>query len=189
MANLLGNVSCFCIQLTGCDELLYCIDGDRLVYSSSGAGIFAALVANLAAHRRERVILLYELKGLVISALARHFDIALNCDMCGARGLARHRAGIVALDLIILTVVVVPVLFTPVERFIRQRDGRVLDWSFMGTQLLSELGSARGTDFDALAAGNAVFRRDPRSVCRCRAVGVIKKLRVCRLYTFPSPRD
>ena len=46
MANLLGNVSCFCIQLTGCDELLYCIDGDRLVYSSSGAGIFAALVAN-----------------------------------------------------------------------------------------------------------------------------------------------
>lgn len=100
--------------------------------------------------------------------------------MCGARGLARRRAGIVALDLIILTVVVVPVLFTPVERFIRQRDGRVLDRTFMGTQLLSELGSARGTDFDALAAGNAVFRRDPRSVCRCRAVGVIKKLRAAQ---------
>ena len=180
MAYLLGYVAVFRIELTGCNEFLYRIDGDGLIDSASCAGVLAALIADRAAHRRERIILLYKPKCLVISTLACHFDIALNCDMRRACGLARCRAGIVALDLIIFTVVVIPVLFAPIERFVRKRDGRVLYWTFMCAQLLTELCCTGGAYLHTFAAGNAVFRCDPGSVRRCRAVGVVEKLRAAQ---------
>lgn len=162
------------------DEFLYRVDGYRVVDRAARAGVFAALVAYRAAHRREGVILLYKLERLVVSALAGHFDVALNCNVRRAGGLAGRGACVVALDLAILAVVVVPVLPAPVECLVRQSDGGVFHRALTGAQLLTELCRACRACLDALAAGNAVFGRNARTVGGGGAVGVVEKLRAAQ---------
>ena len=152
------------VQIALCDEFLDLVDRNCTVDAASRAGILAAAVAYGAADRREGICLLYERQSLGIAALSRHLQVALNGDMSRTRGLAGGGAGFVAVDAVIIAVVEVKLLGTPVI-VIGQLMLGILNGAVLGAELLTELYGARGTVFDAAAAGHAVGGVDSRNVC------------------------
>ena len=176
MTALLGDVAGLFAQLFLGDEFLYLVDGDCAVKLAAGAGILTAAVADAAADRGERVILLYELERVKVAALGCHLDVALDCDVGRTRGLAGGGTALMAVFLVGVLVVDVPHMLAPVV-IVGQRLLGILDGAVLGAQLLAELGGACRTYLYALAAGDALFLVDMCAVCGGGHIGSIKKLR------------
>ena len=170
-----GDVSRLCLELLGGYELLYLVDSNRLIDGSPRAGVLAAAVADRAAYGGEGVVLLYELKGVEVSALRRHLNVALNGEVGGAGGLAGRRARVVAVYLRVLAVVHVPVIRRPLCRVGQLGEG-ILYLALPGAELLSELRRADGADLDALSAGDAFFLLNVGSVGAAGHIRGIVKL-------------
>ena len=71
-----GNESVLLFYLTVRYKLFDLVDCDRSVYVPSGALVLTSSVAYPSADCRQRVVLLYELKSIQISALGRELDIS-----------------------------------------------------------------------------------------------------------------
>ena len=170
-----GNIARFGMQLLLGDELLDLVDSDGIVDSAAGACILAAAVADTAADGGEGVILLDELERVKIAALCGHLDVALDCDMRGAGGLAGRRAAVIAVYHVVVAVVLIPLFGTPFG-VVGQLVLGIFYGAVLCAQLLAELCSASGADLDAFAAGNALFLVDMRYVCAARHVGGVEQL-------------
>ena len=118
------------VQILLGDEFFHLVDGDCLVDGTAGTGVLTAAVAYAAAHSGEWVFLLNQGKGVTVAPLGRHFQIALHGNMRRAGGFARRRAGIVAVDAVVIPVILVPLFRAPFHRvgklLLRIRDGPVL---------------------------------------------------------------
>ena len=132
----LGDKAGFGIEVLLCDELLDGIDSDGLVYGSAGAGVLAAAVANAAADCRERVFTLDELKGLRELSFGGLLEIALNRNVGGAGCLTGRCAGFVAVDAVLVTVVLSPLVLSPLGG-IRKLVLRILDGTAVGAKFLA----------------------------------------------------
>ena len=157
------------------NEALDLIDGDGLIDGAAGAGVLAAAVADAAAYGGEWVFALDELERFAVLALRGELQIALHGDVRRARRLARGRAGIVAVDAVVVAVVDVPLIRAP-GGLVRQLVARVLDGAVLRAELLAELHRARGTRFNTAAARNAVFALDLRNVGAAGEVWRVEKL-------------
>ena len=134
-------------------------------------------VADRAADSGQRVILLDELQRIEIAPLGRHADIALYGQMRRTCRFARRCAGLIAVDLYVVTVVEVPLLRTPRSE-IGQLSFRVFDGAaVLVAELLAKLRRADRADLDALAAGHALFCRHMRTVGGGGQVRCIEQLR------------
>ena len=175
MTALFGDIASLFAQLLLGDELLDLVDGDGAVELAASACILASSVADAAADRRERVILLDELESVKVSALACHLDVALNGDVRRAGCLTGSGAALVAVFLVVVFIVHIPHVLTPVV-IIGQRLLGIHNGTVLGAELLAELCGACRTYLNALAAGNALFLIDVRAVCGGGHVGGIEKL-------------
>ncbi len=167
------NIAVFLMKLFFCNKLLDLVNCDGSIHGSSGAGVLAAPVADRAADRRERIVLLDQLQCIHIAAFARHLYIALYGKMGGAGCFAGSGTGIVAVDLRILAVMDVPVVRGPLLR-IRKKGLRILHLgAVLPAKLLTELGCTDRTDLHALAAGNALLLLH---VCAVRRAGEVRRV-------------
>ena len=170
-----GNKALVGVQFLIGDELFDLIDGDRVIHGSSGAGVLAAPVADRAAYRREGIVLLDQFEGVHKAALSRHADIALYRQVGRTGSFAGRCAGIIAVDLGILTIIGIPVIRAP-GCFIRQQGRRITDLSLGRAELLSQFGGAYRAYFDAFAAGDAFFFVHVGTVGAAGHIGGIVKL-------------
>ena len=182
---LFGDVAGLFAQLLLGDELLDLVDSDGAVELAAGAGVLAAAIADAAADRRERVILLDELESVKVSALACHLDVALNGDVRRAGCLTGSGAALVAVFLVVVFIVHIPHVLTPVV-IIGQRLLGIYNRAVFSAELLAELCGACRTYLNALAAGNALFLIDVRTVCGSGHVGSIEKLRGAQMANILS---
>ena len=106
--DLLGNVAGFGGKIAVRKEAFHVVDRHRLIDGAAGTGVFAALVADSAADRGERVFALDERERLVVASLFRHFKVALNRHVRGARGFAGRGAGLVRVDARGIAVILIP---------------------------------------------------------------------------------
>ena len=90
--------------------------------------------------------------------------------------LAGCGAGLVAVFLIVLLVVLIPHVRAPVI-VVRQGLLGILDRAGLGAKLLAELYCAGGAYLNALAAGDALFGIDMGTVSGCGHIGGIEQLR------------
>ena len=125
-----------CIQVFLSDEFLDRIDRYGLVEQASCTCVFAALVADSAADRRERIVLFDQCQSIRISSLSRQLEITLNGDVGRAGGLARSCAGVIAVDAVIITIVLIPLVFTP-GHVIREFMFRIGHRAILRAKLLS----------------------------------------------------
>ena len=174
-AEKLGDITLIALEILLGDELLDLIDCDSFVKCAAGAGIFTAAVADIAADGGEGVVLLDKLESVKISALFCKLDVALNCNVSGACGLAGCGAGLVAVLSVVGDIVEVPLVLAPLETVGELLLG-IADSTVLGAELLTELCSAGRADLNTLAAGNAVFTVDMGTVSGCGEVGSVEEL-------------
>ena len=163
------------MEVLFCNKFLYGVDGNGPVDGAARAGVFAAPVADAAAHRRERIFPLDKLQRFRVFALCRLFQIALNGNMSRAGGFARGGAGLVAVDAVLVPVVFRPFVLAP-GLGIRQLVLGILDGPAVGAELLAQFYGARRAVFYTAAAGHAVFRLDFRYIGAAAHVGRIEQL-------------
>ena len=135
------------------DKSLDLVYRDGLVDAAAGAFGLAALVAYASADCRERVLFLYKLQRVGVSALRGKLQIALHGDMRGAGGLARGSAGGHNV-LAVLAVIFIDSL-GEVESLSDLGIFR-LGQRAVGAELLAELQRVSGADLDALRTGDAL---------------------------------
>ena len=167
------------IQIALGDELLDLIDSHGGVHTAAGAGILTAAVAHTAADSGQRVLALNECQGLVIAALRRELQIALNGDMRGAGRLTGSGAGLMRLDAVVVAVVGRPLGVVPLGG-IGQLLARILGHLSAGlfaAELLAQLGGAGRTHLNAATAGHALVLLDLGDIGRARQVGRVEQLR------------
>ena len=172
----LGDEARLRVQVLLRDELLHRVDGDGLVDGAAGAGVLAAAVAHAPADGRERILPLDELQRLGVLALGGLLQVALDGDVRRAGGLAGRRAGVVAVDPVLVSVVLGPLVRAPLGR-IRQFLLGIGLRTVLGAQLLAQLHRAGGAVFHAAAAGDAVLRVHLGHVGAPGHVGRIEQLR------------
>ena len=167
------------IQIALGDELLDLVDSHGGVHATAGAGVLTAAIAHATADSRQRVLALDERQGLVIAALGRELQIALNGNMRGAGRLAGSGAGLVRLDTVVIAVVGRPLGVVPLGG-IGQLLARVLGHTPAGlfaAELLAQLGGAGRAHLNAAAARHALVLLDLGDVGRARQVGRVEQLR------------
>ena len=167
------------IQIALGDELLDLVDGHGSVYTAAGTGILTAAVAHTAADSGQRVLALNECQGLVIAALCRKLQIALNGNVRGASRLAGRGAGLVRLDTVIVAVVGRPLGVVPLGG-IGQLLARILGHLSAGlfaAELLAELGGTGRAHLNAATAGHALVLLDLGDIGRARQVRRVEQLR------------
>ena len=145
----------FGVQILLGDELFHLVDGNGLIHGAPGAGILAPAVADPSADRGEGIHTLDEGEGLLVPALSRHFQVALNGNVGGAGGLAGGGAGGIAVDPVLVPVVDVPLVRAP-GGVVGELVAGVLHRAGGFAQLLAQLHRAGGADLHAPAAGHAV---------------------------------
>ena len=161
------------------DELLDLVDSHGGVHTAAGAGILTAAVAHAAADSGQRVLTLDERQRLVIAALSRELQIALNGDMRGAGRLAGRGAGLMRLDAVVVAVVGRPLGVVPLGG-IGQLLARILGHLSAGlfaAELLAQLGGAGRTHLNAATAGHALVLLDLGDIGRARQAGRVEQLR------------
>ena len=167
------------VQIALGDKLLDFVDSHGGVHTTAGAGILTAAVAHTAADSGQRVLAFNERQGLVIAALRRELQIALNGDMRGASRLAGRGAGLVRLDAVVVAVVRRPLGVVPLGG-IGQLLARILGHlsaRLFAAELLAQLGGAGRTHLNAAAAGHALVLLDLGDIGRARQVGRVEQLR------------
>ena len=137
-----GDVAVRRFQLPAGDEFLDLVNGHRRVDQPAGTGVLAALVADAAADGGEGVILLDKGQRLVIAALGGHLYVALNGDVGRAGGLAGGGAGVIAVFLVVVPVVIVPHVLAPAGCFVGQGLPGIADRPVLAAELLAQLGRA-----------------------------------------------
>ena len=170
-----GDKTLFGVQFLIGDELFDLVNGDRIIHGSPGTGVLTAPVADRAADRRERIILLDQFEGVHKAALSRHADVTLYRQMGRAGSFAGRCAGIITVDLGILPVIGIPVVRAP-GCLIRKQGRRIADLSLGRAKLLSQFGGAYRANFDAFAAGDAFFFVHVGTVGTAGHIGGIVKL-------------
>ena len=167
------------VQIALGDELLDLVDSHGGVHATAGAGVLTAAVAHATADSGQRVLALNERQGLVVAALRRELQIALNGDMRGAGCLAGSGAGLVRLDAVVVAVVGRPLGVIPLGG-VGQLLARILGHLSAGlfaAELLAQLGGAGRAHLNAAAAGHALVLLDLGDVGRARQVGRVEQLR------------
>ena len=164
------------IQFAKREELFDLIDSDRRVNKSARAAVLAAAIADRSADCRERIVLAYEFKSLLIAALRSHPDIALDCQVRGTCRLAGGCARVVTVDLVVVAVIGIPLVLAPdvvVGKFMHGIDHFA---AICLAELLAQSRRAGGTYFHALAAGDAFGRVHMGAVCAAGHIGRIEEL-------------
>ena len=95
--------------------------------------------------------------------------------MCRTGSLTRSCTGLIAVDLVLVTVICAPLLRSPLCR-IRKFLLRISDLTVLCAQLLSELCSTGRTILHAAAACHTVFLGHMCAVCRAGHVRCIEQL-------------
>lgn len=95
------------------NELLDCVDGDRLIDGATCAGVLAAAVAHAPAYSREWVLAFDEFQCFCVLSFGSFLEVSLNGNMCRTRCLARCRARRVAVYAILVTIVLCPFVWPP----------------------------------------------------------------------------
>ena len=167
MVQHLRNIAFFSVHVFLGYEFLDVVNGDRGIHITARAGSFTWLVADTPANSRERIIVLYKLQSLSVTALGGQFDIALDRDMCRARRLARCSPALHHIAAVCAVVVIVgfPIPWNGHVRIIWIR--------YCGIErriLLSESDRVCLAVFDAHAAGNAFVLVDPSGKVRADRV-------------------
>ena len=175
----------FCLEILFRDELLHRVDGDGLVDGAARAGILAATVADASADRREWVLALDEFQSFRIFALGSLLQIALHRDMRRTGCFTRCCARRVAVDAVLVTIVLVPLLRSPLLG-IGKLLFRIGLLAVLGAEFLSQTYSSCRTVFHATAASHAVRRIHLRHVGTATHVGRVEQLgstqRIADLY-------
>ncbi len=164
------------MQVTLRHETLYRIDSHRLIQCGAGTGILAAPVADPAADRRKRIILLDQGQRLFVTAFLRQLQISLHCDMGRASRLTGCRTSIVTVDSVHVTVIMGPHMFAPLL-FLWKGHLRISNLTAIFlTQLLPQFHGARRAGFHTFAAGNTFLLIHLRNISRTGHVRCIKQL-------------
>ena len=161
------------------DKLLDLVDSHGGIHATTGTGILATAVAHAAADSGQRVLALNECQRLVIAALSRELQIALNGNVRGAGRLAGRGTGLVRLDTVIVAVVGRPLGVVPLGG-IGQLLARILGHLSAGlfaAELLAELGGAGRAHLNAATAGHALVLLDLGDIGRARKIGRVEQLR------------
>ena len=161
------------------DKLLDLVDSHGGIHTAAGASILTAAVAHAAADSGQRVLALDERQRLVIAALCRKLQIALNGNVRGASRLAGRGAGLVRLDTVIVAVVGRPLGVVPFGG-IGQLLARILGHLSAGlfaAELLAELGGTGRAHLNAATAGHALVPLDLGDIGRARQVRRVEQLR------------
>ena len=140
------------IEVMVSDKTLDLVNGHRLIHRAAGTLRLAAMVADAATDRRERVLLLDQGKGLPIFSLRRQTQITLHGNMGGTGGLTGRGAGGYSI-LPVFPVIYVPVTFMPYG--IRHLTVFRLFQRGLAAQLLTQLQRVTGTALHTLATGHA----------------------------------
>ena len=167
------------IQIALGDKLLDLVDSHGGVHAATGAGVLAAAVAHAAADSGQRVLALDERQRLVIAALRRELQIALDGNVRGAGRLAGRRAGFMRLDTVVVAVVGRPLGVVP-PGGIGQLLTRILGHAPTGlfaAELLAQLGGTGRAHLNAATAGHALVLLDLGDIGRARQVGRVEQLR------------
>ena len=104
-----------------------------------------------------------------------HFQVALHGDVRGAGRFAGGRAGVVAIDAVVVAVIDIPFFRAPLHGVGQLLPG-IFHRAVLGAQLLPQLDGARGAVFHTAAAGNAVFGFHLRHIGRTAHIGRIEQL-------------
>ena len=171
----LGNKTGFGLEVKFCEELLDGVNCNGLVYGTAGTCVLAAAVTNAAADCRERILPLDKLQGLLVLSKGCLAEISLNSDMGRAGGLTGRSTCIVAVDAVLVTVILRPVLGTP-RQGIRKRVLGIIYGAVLGAEFLAKFHGTGGAIFNAAAAGNALFRLYLRHIGASAHVGRIEEL-------------
>ena len=163
------------VQVLLGDELLHGVDGNSLVHGAARAGILAPAVADAAADGGEGVLFFDQRQRVAVAALGGHFQVALHGNVGRTGRLAGGRAGVIAVDTVLVAVVDGPLLGAPLYG-IGQFLARVDDAPFLGAELLAQLDRTGGAVLHTAAAGYAVFRRNFGNVGRAAHVGRVEQL-------------
>ena len=151
-----GNESVLLFYLTVRYKLFDLVDCDRSVYVPSGALVLTSSVAYPSADCRQRVVLLYELKSIQISALGRELDIALYGDVRGAGSFARRCPALFSVVSRASEGLSCPSVFSPLKIV---RKIRVFELKrLLLTDLLTHEYGIVGACRCAFAAGDALLR-------------------------------
>ena len=172
-----GNVAGFRIQILFRQELLDGINGHGLINGAPGAGLLAALVADPAADRREGVVLFDQGQSLLILALGRQLQVALDCHMGRTGGFTGGGALVVAVLPVVVPVVRVPMLRAPGNGVGQLVLGVLHGVPLLVAELLAQLHGTGGAILHALAAGHALAALYLRGIGGPGQVGGVEQLR------------
>ena len=164
------------MEVLFCNKFLYGVDGNSPVDGAARAGVFAAPVADAAAHRRERIFALDELQRLRVFALRSLLQVALDGNMGRAGRFTGRCPRLIAVDAVFVPIVLRPFVLAP-GLGIRKLMLGILDGTVVGAELLAQFDGARRAVFHAAAAGDAVFRLDLRYIGAAAHIGRVKQLR------------
>ena len=130
----------------------------------------------MAADGRQGIVLLNQRQGFLITALSRHFQVALHRDVGGAGGFAGGGAGIVAIDAVVVPIVFVPHVGPPFHFAGQGVSGVFYGLAVLGAELLTQLHGTGRTDLHALATGDAVVLFHSGHIGTTGQVGGVKEL-------------
>ena len=170
-----GHVAVRGVQVLLGNELLDGVDGHGLIHGAAGAGVLAPAVADAPADGGEGVLLFNKRQRVAVAALRGHFQIALHGNVRGAGRLAGGRAGVIAVDAVLVAVVDGPLVGAPLHG-VGQLLLRVGDGAVLRAELLAQLDRARGAVLHTAPAGHAVLRLDTRHVGRAAHVRRVEQL-------------
>ena len=164
------------VQILLRQEFFHCINGHGLIHAAPGAGILAALVADAAADGGEGIVLFDQRQRILIFALRRQLQIALDGHMGGAGSFAGSGALVVAVLPIVVPVVGIPVLRPPLDGIGQLVLGVGHFPALLVAELLAQADGTGGAILHAFATGHALFALHLCRVGRAGQVGGIEQL-------------
>ena len=134
------------------------------------------MITYSAANSRERIILFYKSKSLFIFTLCSLFEVALNSYMGRTSCLTWSSTGIIAVDSVIISVILIPFIFAPLC-IIGQFVTRIYNGTGFCAKLLSELNRACRAIFNTFTTSNAILFLYLCGISRTRHIRCVEKLR------------
>ena len=123
---------------------------------------------------RERIVFLDQRQRILISSLRCHFQITLDCNVRRTGCLARSCTGVITVDAVFITIILIPHLRSPF--FLRWKD---MFWIFhirtvFSAEFLSKFYCTCRTVFHTSSAGYAVLCLNLSNIGRAGHIRCIK---------------
>ncbi len=171
------NISGLLMQIQLCNKLLNCVNCYGFIHRTAGTGCLTPPVADTSADCRERIVLLDQCQRFLVFPFLCFTDVTLNRNVGRTGRLTGRSTGLIAVDPVIVTVILVVFILSPYQ-LIRKLMFRIFHLcAILPAQLLAQLHRSCRTVFHTLAAGDTFIFFHLRRKCAPAHIRRVKQLR------------